>query len=122
MARILVVDPEHDVRALIADLLADAGHEVHCAAHGAEALAQLERSDFDLVLSDLTLPAIEGIGLYWEIARRWPLLVSRLVYVTGTIDAGSTDYRILLDEDIPRVIKPFLPEHLLNVVARTLRR
>lgn len=122
MARILVVDPEHDVRALIADLLADAGHEVHSVANGAEALAQLERSDFDLVLSDLTLPAIEGIGLYWEIARRWPLLVSRLVYVTGTIDAGSTDYRILLDEDIPRVIKPFLPEHLLNVVVRTLRR
>jgi len=87
MARILVVDPEHDVRTLIADLLADVGHEPHCAVNDAEALARLEQSGFDLVLSDLTLPAIEGIGLYWEIARRWPRLVSRLVCVTGTIDA-----------------------------------
>jgi CheY-like chemotaxis protein len=123
MARILVVDPERDVRTLIADLLAGAGHEVHCAANGAEALARLDESSaFELILSDLSMPAIEGIGLYWEIAHRWPHLISRLVYVAGTIDAGSTDYRILLDDEVPRVIKPFRSEHLLEVVARTLAR
>jgi CheY-like chemotaxis protein len=123
MARILVVDPEHDVRSLIADLLANAGHEVHCAADGAEALTRLDESSaFDLLLSDLNMPAIEGIGLYWEIASRWPHLISRLVYVAGTIDAGSTDYRILIEEEVSRVIKPFRPEHLLDVVARTLAR
>lgn len=123
MARILVVDPEQDVRTLIADLLAGAGYNVQCAANGAEALARLDESSaFDLLLSDLGMPAIEGIGLYWEIANRWPHLISRLVYVAGTIDAGSTEYRILLDEEVPRVIKPFRPEHVLDVVARALRR
>jgi CheY-like chemotaxis protein len=123
MARILVVDPERDVRSLIADLLASAGHEVHCAADGARALASLDESPaFDLILSDLSMPAIEGIGLYWEIARRWPHLVSRLVYVTGTIDADSSEYRILLDEGIPLVLKPFHAEHLLEVVRYALAR
>jgi CheY-like chemotaxis protein len=123
MARILVVDPEPDVRALIADLLAGVGHEVHCAADGAEALARLDESSaFDLILSDLSMPAIEGIGLYWEIASRWPHLISRLVYVTGTIDAGSSEYRILLDEGILLVLKPFHGEHLLDVVWYALAR
>jgi DNA-binding response OmpR family regulator len=122
MARILVVDSEADVRVLIADLLADAGHEVHRAADGAEALAHLDEAMFDLILGDLTLPAIEGLGLYREIASRWPELVSRLVYVTGTIVAESTEYRILLDEGIPLVLKPFHAEHLLDVVRSALAR
>src|SRR6185295_12326182 len=97
MARILVVDPEDDVRVLIADLLAAAGHEVHRAANGAEALARLDGATFNLILSDLTLPTTEGLGLYREIASRWPQLISRLVYITGTIEAGSIDYRLALD-------------------------
>jgi CheY-like chemotaxis protein len=123
MARILVVDPEGDVRSLIADLLAGAGHEVHAAADGAEALTRLnESSAFDLILSDLSMPAIEGIGLYWEITSCWPQLVSRLVYVTGTIDADSSEYGILLEEGIPLVLKPFHAEHLLEIVRYALAR
>ncbi len=122
MARILVVDPEADVRVLIADLLAGAGHEVHRAANGAEALARLDGAAFDLILSDLTLPATEGLGLHREIASRWPQLISRLVYITGTIEAGSTEYRIAIDAGIPLVIKPFDPEHLLHVVGVALMR
>ena len=122
MARILVVDPEQDVRTLIADLLAGAGHVVHGAASGAEALARLEGSTFDLIVSDLTLPSIAGIALYWEILRRWPHFISRLVYLTGTVESESTEYRILLDEGVPRVIKPFTPEHLLAAVHDALER
>jgi len=122
MARILVVDPEDDVRVLIADLLAAAGHEVHRAANGAEALARLDGATFNLILSDLTLPTTEGLGLYREIASRWPQLISRLVYITGTIEAGSIDYRLALDAGIPFVIKPFDPKHLLNVVRVALIR
>ena len=122
MARILVVDPEHEVRVLIADLLAGAGHEVHRAANGAEALARLDGATFDLILSDLTVPAIEGLGLYREIASRWPQLISRLVYITGTIEAGSIEYHIALDAGIPLVMKPFDPKHLLDVVRVALMR
>jgi CheY-like chemotaxis protein len=122
MARILVVDPEDDVRVLLADLLAGTGHEVHRAANGAEALARLAEAPFDLILSDLTLPGVQGLGLYREISSRWPQLISRLVYVTGTIEAGSTEYRIALDAGIPLVIKPFDPERLLDVVRVALMR
>ncbi len=122
MARILVVEPNDDVRALIADVLTSGGHDVHCVINGAEALARLDGFTFDLILSDLTMPGIEGIRLYWEIASRWPHLTSRLVYVAGAVDAGSSDYHILLADEVPLVMKPFQPEFLLDVVARALAR
>ena len=122
MARILVVEANEEVRALIVDVLTADGHEVDCFGSGTEALARLDGSRFDLVLSDLTIPAVAGIGLYWEIASRWPHLVSRLIYVTGTVDSGSTDYQILLTDGVPVVLKPFPPRLLLEVVARTLAR
>ena len=57
-ARILVVDASPEMRVLIAELLAAEGHEVECVAHGAAALVLLEQqSTFDLILSDLTIPA-----------------------------------------------------------------
>ena len=123
-ARILVVDASHDMRALIADVLAGAGHEVKSVAHGADALALLEQqpSTFDLILGDLTIPAIEGAHLYWEIGRRWPELASRLICVTDGHDAGRIDHQTLHAASVPFLVKPFQPGQLRDVVTRTLAR
>jgi DNA-binding response OmpR family regulator len=122
-ARILVVDASPDMHALIADVLAGDGHEVKSVAHGAEALLLLEQqSTFDLILGDLTIPAIEGAHLYWEVGRRWPELASRLICLTDGHDAARSDHATLRAASVPFVVKPFLPEHLRNVVTRTLAR
>jgi DNA-binding NtrC family response regulator len=122
-ARILVVDASHDMRALIAEVLAADGHEVECVADGAAALALLEQqSSFDLVLGDLTIPAIEGAHLYWEIGRRWPELASRLICVTDGHDAARIDHATLRAVSVPFLVKPFQPEQLRDVVTRTLAR
>ena len=121
-ARILVVDASPDMRTLIADLLAGDGHEVMSVAHGAEALVLLERQSFDLILGDLTIPALEGAHLYWEIGRRWPELASRLICVTDGHDVGVIDHARLRAASVPFVVKPFLPEHLRDVVTRMLAR
>jgi DNA-binding NarL/FixJ family response regulator len=73
-ARILVVEASRELRALIADVLTADGHAVTSVAHGAEAIVLTAWPEFDLVLSDLTMPSIEGAHFYWEIGVRWPTL------------------------------------------------
>jgi CheY-like chemotaxis protein len=120
-ARILVVETSLEVRALIADVLAAAGHDVTCFANGAEALALVEQQPaFDLILGDLTIPAIEGAHLYWEFERRWPHLTSRLICVTDGNSAGVIDHPILRAAAIPFVLKPFVPQVLQDLVRQRL--
>jgi CheY-like chemotaxis protein len=121
--RILVVEASDDMRALIADVLMADRHAVQCVANGAEALALLERrSAFDLILSDLTLPAIEGAQLYWEIGARWPQLASRLICLTDGHDAAWIDHATLRAASVPILIKPFLPSTLQEMVRQVLAR
>jgi|HubBroStandDraft_4_1064222.scaffolds.fasta_scaffold317369_2 CheY-like chemotaxis protein len=121
LARILVVEASDEVRALLAEVLAADGHEVTCVAHGAQALALLEqRSTYELILSDLTLPAVGGAQLYWEIGSRWPHLASRLICVTDGHSAGMIDHQTLRAASVPFLVKPFLPEHLRDLVRTRL--
>jgi len=120
-ARILVVEDSPEVRTLIADVLAGAGHDVTVVAHGAAALVLIEQQPaFDLILGDLTIPAIEGAHLYWEIASRWPHRVSRLICVTDGNSAGVSDHPLLRAGAVPFLVKPFLPQVLQDLVRRRL--
>ena len=62
MARISVVDDEAAVRRLVADILSFDGHEVELASDGAEALRLVEQRVYDLILSDLRMPNLDGPG------------------------------------------------------------
>jgi CheY-like chemotaxis protein len=120
-SRILVVEANCEVRAFTTAVLTAEGHRVHCVHDGAEALALLEQqSAFDLILSDLTLPAIEGAQLYWEIGSRWPRLASRLICLTNGQDAGRIDHATLRAASVSFLAKPFLPSQLLDLVRRGL--
>jgi DNA-binding response OmpR family regulator len=119
-ARILVVEASRELRALIADVLTADGHAVTSVAHGAEAIVLTAWPEFDLVLSDLTMPSIEGAHFYWEIGVRWPHLASRLICVTDGHDTGAIDHATLRAASVPFLVKPFLPEHLLDLVRRRL--
>lgn len=71
--RILFVDDEQALAQLGAELLVDSGFEVDCAYSGAEALQLFrERGDFDLVVTDETMPGMSGIELAQEIYRQSP--------------------------------------------------
>jgi len=92
---------------------------VKCVAHGADALVLLEQVPvFALILSDLTLPGMEATQLYWEIGSRWPQLASRLICLTDGHDAGAIDHPRLRAASVPVLVKPFLPEHLGDLVRR----
>lgn len=120
-SRILVVEASDSVRTLIADVLTADGYVVQAVTDGIEALGLLERQHaFDLILSDLTLPAIEGVQLYWEIGSRWPDLASRLICVTDGSSAGVIDHPNLRAASVPFLVKPFLPSQLRALVRQRL--
>jgi len=97
--RILVVDDEPSVRLSLAELLRDEGHAVRVAEHGPAALALLEAEDADLVLSDLTMPAIDGLQLLQEVRERHPGTLFVLMTAYGdertavkALKLGAYDY------------------------------
>jgi signal transduction histidine kinase/CheY-like chemotaxis protein len=80
---ILVVDDEPDVAELLAEALRLDGHQVDTANGGAAALGRLLERSYDLVFSDMKMPAMSGVELYEEVARQRPGLERRIIFVTG---------------------------------------
>jgi diguanylate cyclase (GGDEF)-like protein len=98
-ARILAVDDQRYFRELIAGMLAEAGFEAQTAASGEEALHILDNSDFDVVLTDLVMPGMDGTELVHRIKQRDPdqevVVVTGVVDVRTAVDAmklGAADY------------------------------
>lgn len=67
MARILIVDDEPDLRFLMARYLEADGHEVHQAGNGADGLEMLRSQEFQLVLTDNTMPVMDGNQMITQI-------------------------------------------------------
>jgi len=84
--RILIVDDEELIRELIPVLLRDLDWDCEVAADAEEALHELERQDYDVVLCDMVLPRKDGIQLCAEIRRRFPMV--EVVAMSGNA-AGS---------------------------------
>ena len=118
-ALILVVDDDPGVRPLIADVLALDGHEVDTATNGWEALDRVAARSYDLVVSDLRMPELDGVGLYRELARRYPALLRRMAFVTGTTEPPEYQ-RFLADTGLPVLHKPFDVTELCRFIHRLL--
>lgn len=71
-ARILVVEDDPEIRAVISEFLATEGYHLHAATSAREAFHALEGHVIDLVLTDLVMPDDEGIAMIREIRRRFP--------------------------------------------------
>lgn len=114
---ILVVDDEAPVRRAVARLLRLDGHVVAEAASGAEALAELERGSFDLVLTDIMMPDMNGCELGRAIARVRP--DQRVLYCSGHV-FSSLHASGICPRDIPFIEKPFAAEALRHRIAQTV--
>ena len=119
MARILLADDEESVRALVARALAEDGHEVIVTAVGGEALDRLARDDgrFDLLLTDVKMPVMDGIALALAAARDHPDMV--ILLMTGYADQRERAHG--LDALIHDVIaKPFSNQEIRAAVKEAL--
>ena len=94
MARILIAEDEEDLRDLVRRALTEAGHAVATAADGAEALEMAEREapGFDLVLTDIRMPVMDGIALAETVAALRPDLT--ILLMTGFADQRERTDRL----------------------------
>jgi len=108
--RILLVDDDPLVRAAQAAALRQVG-QVLIATDGADALALVSwDEDFDLVISDVDMPRVDGPTLFRLLAKGWPDLAAQLVFVTGSSSAARVDELKRLGRPVFR--KPMPPEDL----------
>ncbi len=117
--RVLVVDDEIDVAELIAEILKKEGFRVDLVHSGVEALDRLARNPYDLLLSDLNMPDLDGRGLYEVVRDEYPDLLDRTAFITGDT-MGHASQGLLQESRRPYLEKPVSPAELRELVYRLL--
>jgi CheY-like chemotaxis protein len=102
MPSILIVDDERGIREMLAEYLATS-YDVICAPNGAEALALLAGRPVDLVISDITMPGMDGIELLRTVRKRHPRI----------------KYALLTGNNIDHFIKADKKEYIANIIPKT---
>jgi two-component system, cell cycle response regulator CpdR len=119
MPKILIADDEDSMRQLVARAIAMDGHEIVTAQDGAEALEILTRAGggFDLLLTDIQMPVMDGIALALSVARDFPDLT--ILLMTGFADQRERASNLnALVHDV--VTKPFSVADIRTAVADAL--
>jgi CheY-like chemotaxis protein len=119
MPRVLIADDEDSMRALVARAIAMDGHETVTAQDGAEALEILtrERGTFDLLLTDIQMPIMDGIALALSAARDFPGLT--ILLMTGFADQRERASNLTaIAHDV--ITKPFSVADIRTAVADAL--
>jgi CheY-like chemotaxis protein/anti-sigma regulatory factor (Ser/Thr protein kinase) len=116
-SRILVVDDDADIQALLTSILSETGCRIDCASSGFEGLSRLESGAYDLVLSDVCMPGLDGIELLHRIQQRCP---STPVVVMTAQNTPENLIRSIRENAFAYFSKPFSPAAVLEMVRRAL--
>jgi two-component system NtrC family sensor kinase len=118
--RVLVVDDEPAVTRMVKEILSKVGFQVDTAGTGYQALSALEKEQFDLIISDLKMPEMDGQSFYKLVIGRHPHLAHRIVFSSG--DSSGRRARAFLQEvGCAWISKPFQVEELLRLVHKALQ-
>jgi CheY-like chemotaxis protein len=116
---ILVVDDEDNLRDVLVEVLRRDGHEVDSAVDGAEGLRRVEERRYDLVVTDLRMPGLEGPALYRALRARYPEQPPRVIFMSA--NTGIDEYASFLAETgEPALEKPFNLADMRQVVQQVL--
>ena len=117
--RILVVEDEPIIAGLLSDMLMADGHEVDAVNTGRAALERLAVQDYDLIVSDLRMPVLDGRGLYRALEANHPQMLRRILFVTGSaLDPGNEEF--LARTRVPWLAKPFSITELHRLTQKVL--
>ena len=118
-AKVLVVDDDANIRGTVRACLEADGHAVAQAADGAAALDRVRRDVPDLILLDLAMPRMDGIGLLTRLGQQWPHPPARVVVMTanGSVRVAVQAIRLGASDFLE---KPFTPDDLRLSVASVL--
>jgi CheY-like chemotaxis protein len=116
---VLIVDDEPGIIAVLSEIVSELGHRVTTAANGAEAMKRVAEHTFDVILSDMRMPDMDGQKFYRALKEKDESLAHRIIFVTG--DTVSTDTRAFLEETGNRWLsKPFTIQQIINAVNEVL--
>ena len=119
MARILIVEDEEAVREFVSRVLTMHGHSVLIATDGAAAVELMTNHHFDLLLSDIAMPMMDGISLALKVRSERPHIP--ILLMTGFADERQRAHNLsLLIEGL--LTKPFNMEQLLSEVNKALSK
>jgi len=117
VGRVLVVDDHARARQSMADILSCAGHQVDCCASAVEALHRLQQTTFDVIITDLQMPGMNGLEFIKALEQRGEeaqiVMVTAHASVASAVDAmrhGAFDY----------IEKPFTADQIEQLVSRAL--
>lgn len=117
MAKILITEDETALRSFVARALTMDGHETVEAEDGADGLEKLGQDEFDLLLSDIRMPVMDGIALAEQAAERYPN--TKILLMTGY--AEQRERADNLNKIVVDVLsKPFALNDIRNAVADAL--
>jgi signal transduction histidine kinase/CheY-like chemotaxis protein len=117
---VLIVEDETALASAMAESFSDAGFLVDRAGDGEEAMACLEGGQYDVIISDLKMPRMDGIQLFAALRERHPEMARRIMFVTGDV-IGTDAERFLADSGCQWLAKPFRLSELLRMAKEVMR-
>ena len=117
--RVLIVDDEVSIRQLLSEILTLDHHSVAVASSGIEAADLAERESFDVIITDMKMPGMDGASFYRQVRQRDPQQARRIIFITG--DTVSPDTRAFLQRvSNPVLAKPFKIGPLRDAIESVL--
>jgi len=117
---VLIVEDETSLASAMGESFSDAGFLVDHAGDGEEAMARLEGGQYDVIISDLKMPRMDGIQLFGALRERHPEMAGRIMFVTGDVIGSEAD-RFLTDSGCRWLAKPFRLSELLRMAKEVMR-
>jgi signal transduction histidine kinase/DNA-binding response OmpR family regulator len=116
---ILIIDDEPSIASGLKRLLSRDGYTVETVANGYLALTKLRERSYDLLLSDMRMPEIDGPSLYRTLERQYPHLLRRVIFLTG--DTLNPETKLFLDQSAaPCLTKPCTVAEIRRVIQQVL--
>jgi PAS domain S-box-containing protein len=117
--RILLVEDEPEIAELLEEIFAHFNTCLAC--DGEDALKRLSEYPFDLIISDIRMPGLDGIELYRRLEKEAPDYCGKIIYTTGvTFDLRTQSF--LRETGVSCLRKPFKVQQILDLVYRTLKQ
>ncbi|XSG74632.1 response regulator [Herpetosiphon llansteffanensis] len=119
--KILVVDDEEGVAQVIQRLVRDLGHQPMVVASGEAALQAVDQAQFDLILSDVKMPGMNGFQLYRALQQKSPDLAKHFIFITGDTMSPAT-LTAMRQIGTPMIAKPFSAKKLERTINEFMAR
>jgi len=114
--RILFVDSDEDLRSFCSEVLTGAGYSVELASSGTEAYWKLKETSFDLVITDIKLKGMDGLGLYLDTLKIYSHMREKFLFMTEDSCSDFESQSVITRLNEKYLLKPFDIKELLKKV------